>query len=333
MNNFYWLVRREFWEHRGAFLWTPIIAAAVIVAINILIIIAGEVTGSHGFVNAAFWHQVATAPPADLRKLGAMLDFSALVPMFIISIALFFVLFSYCMKTLSTDRADRSILFWKSLPVSDLATVISKAFSAVVLVPVIATIVGVLGAVAVYLVLAITGAFHGISFIEAFWVLPHPGQILLVIVGTLPIFMIWMLPAVGWLMLCSAWSSGKVARWAIALPFGAGAIVAWLSLIGPAASWGGWFWTHIVLRVILGVFPGSWLLFGNYEGANFNAVFGHDNSGWRANPHINSYADMITSSMSHQYQYLITPDFLWGILAGFGMIAVAIWLRRWRTEL
>jgi ABC-2 type transport system permease protein len=182
-----------------------------------------------------------------------------------------------------------------------------------------------------YLVLAITGAFHGIGFIEAFWVLPHPGQILLVIIGTLPVFMIWMLPAVGWLMLCSAWSSGKVARWAIALPFGAGAIIAWLSLIGPAASWGGWFWKHIVLRIVLGVFPGSWQWLEHGNGlVMLNAQ--HNSSGWHTSG-LDSFANMIGKYVGAQYQYLATPDFLWGILAGVGMIAIAIWLRRWRTEL
>ena len=33
----------------------------------------------------------------------------------------------YCLDALHGERRDRSILFWKSLPVSDLTTVLAKA--------------------------------------------------------------------------------------------------------------------------------------------------------------------------------------------------------------
>ncbi|HET7663790.1 MAG TPA: ABC-2 transporter permease, partial [Rhodanobacteraceae bacterium] len=220
MKTFYWLVKREFWEHRGSFLWAPVVTAGVVLIINILTVIAGEVIGSRHFDTNMMWQKLATANPDDIRKVGALLDVSALLPCFIVSLVLFFVLYSYCMKSLSSDRSDRSILFWKSLPVSDLSTVLSKVFSAVIVAPVIAVIVSILGAIGMLLIFGVNGALHGVGFGEVVWGLAHPGRIITSMAGLLPIYMIWMLPCVGWLMLCSAWSKGKVARWAIALPIG-----------------------------------------------------------------------------------------------------------------
>lgn len=327
MKNFYWLVKREFWEHRGGFLWTPVITAAVVVIIDIMLVILGEVLGGRHDNFNLIWRKLATASPEDLRQAGNLLDFVAFIPAVIVSIVLFFVLFGYCMKTLSTDRKDRSILFWKSLPLSDLSTVLSKAFSAVIMAPVIATIASVIAAILIYVILAISASFHGLNFGEVLWTLPHPGSVIVSIIGVLPIYMVWMLPSVGWLMLCSAWSRGRVSSWAVALPFALGAIITWIGAMS-FDSLNGWFWNHIVLRVILSVFPGSWL-WGNSGMSIFHANYdsGH---GWQTH---GSMADALSRTLTPQYHLLLTPEFLWGALAGFIMIAIAIWLRRWRTEL
>lgn len=332
MKTFYWLVKREFWEHRGSFLWTPVITTGVVLVINILSVIAGEVIGGRHFDTGMMWQQLATANPEDISKVGALLDLSALLPCIIVSVVLFFVLYGYCMKSLSSDRADRSILFWKSLPVSDLSTVLSKVFSAVIVAPVIAVIVSILGAIGMLLIFGINGAIHGVGFGEVVWGLAHPGRIITSMAGLLPIYMIWMLPCVGWLMLCSAWSKGKVARWAIALPIGVGVIITWL---GAMTNWFGshtplggatdWFWKHIVLRILVSLFPGSWA--GSMH--DMATIEYSSGSGW----HTSSFAGDLLSNVGQQYHLLLTPQFLWGILAGAVMIAIAIWLRRWRTEL
>ncbi|GAE49902.1 membrane protein [Xanthomonas arboricola pv. pruni str. MAFF 311562] len=55
-----------------------------------------------------------------------------------------FVVFFYSLGSLYDDRRDRSVLFWKSLPVSDVQTVLSKAAWALLLAPLIAIVIGVL---------------------------------------------------------------------------------------------------------------------------------------------------------------------------------------------
>ncbi|HET7267873.1 MAG TPA: hypothetical protein VFJ15_07165 [Oleiagrimonas sp.] len=324
MKTFYWLVKREFWEHRGGFLWTPLICAGLVVVLNILSMIAGGIIGG-GFWSV--WHQLTTGSPQDLRNAGTVLNFLAMMPGVVVSIGLFFVLFSYCMKNLSSDRSDRSILFWKSLPVSDLATVLSKAFSAIVVAPVIAVIVSVIGAVLMLLTAAIAASMQGIDFGQVLWGLPQPGQVVATFIGLLPVYMVWMLPSVGWLMLCSAWTRGRTARWALGLPFGLGAIIWWLTAMAGNSDIGGWYWHHVALRIAFSVFPGSWALSDQARDPSYLRW----SSG--ADLQVHGMDHLFGQTLASQYQLLLTPDFLWGALAGIIMIGIAVWLRRWRTEL
>ena len=45
MKTFLWLVKREFWEHRGGFLWAPLIAGLVFLGLNIMAVITMEALG------------------------------------------------------------------------------------------------------------------------------------------------------------------------------------------------------------------------------------------------------------------------------------------------
>ena len=39
MKTLYWLVKREFWEHRGSFVWAPIITGGVVLLLTLMSII------------------------------------------------------------------------------------------------------------------------------------------------------------------------------------------------------------------------------------------------------------------------------------------------------
>lgn len=334
MKTFYWLLKREFWEHRGGFLWAPVVTAAIVVAIDILLLIGDAVSGGRYLYGNGLGQHLVHGDPHQWKTFGALLDVMALMPTGIICIVLFFVLLSYCMKTLSADRADRSILFWKSLPVSDTATILSKVASAVVVAPVIAVIVGTIGYLLALLVLSLGATFHGIGFGQAMWTLTRPGHVVAALWATLPIYMVWMLPAVGWLMLCSAWAGGKVTRWAIAVPFGLAVVFSWFGFFGSAGDFSAWFWNKIALRIVLGILPGSWFWLDDQHGLGMSIRIHGDGSTWsmlgsrQLDP-----VEKLHYLVSAQYHLFLTPEFLWGILACAGMIAIAIWLRRWRTEL
>src|SRR3984957_13826592 len=120
----YWSVRRELWENRSIYL-APLIAAAVMLF--------------------AFWTR-AFHLPARVRAAEALDSVSStnlLATPYAISAALimitgFMVAVFYCLDALHGERRDRSILFWKSLPVSDLTTVLSKFSIPMVVIPVVA---------------------------------------------------------------------------------------------------------------------------------------------------------------------------------------------------
>src|SRR3546814_5682810 len=99
----------------------------------------------------------------DLSQVGFALDVAMYSAMGLLIAVLGFVVFFYCLGALYDDRRDRSILFWKSLPISDTSTVLSKVVSATVLAPIIAVITGIIVGMLQLLILAVTLSFHGVN--------------------------------------------------------------------------------------------------------------------------------------------------------------------------
>ncbi|MGH9636907.1 MAG: ABC transporter permease, partial [Candidatus Angelobacter sp.] len=114
--SFYWSVRREFWENRLIYI-APLGAAAIFLVSFVINTILLRFR-MHGVwpVDAARQHDALTLPLALPHELSAAL---------IMGIAMVVGIF-YSLDALYGERRDRSILFWKSMPVSDLTTVLSK---------------------------------------------------------------------------------------------------------------------------------------------------------------------------------------------------------------
>lgn len=137
-----WLVRRELWEHKGMLLWTPAVIGIVLTVLGTLLTmttIARTKTRTALTVNGedVSWSAIFNAP-SFARQKNEFIDAVAnnyaylAAPLFL---ALASWCFFYCLSALHDDRRDRSILFWKSLPVSDLQTVLSKAAIALLVAP------------------------------------------------------------------------------------------------------------------------------------------------------------------------------------------------------
>jgi ABC-2 type transport system permease protein len=319
MKTFYWLVKREFWEHRGGFFWAPVITGGVFLLLNIMGIITAEVLGSsHGisFGASGGLHNVISQMDAgDLSKVGLALDVAMYSAMGLLIVVLGFVVFFYCLGALYDDRRDRSILFWKSLPISDASTVLSKVVSATVLAPAIAVVVGIVVGMAQLLILAVTLSFHGVNV----WQLlmqAHPFQVVFNLIGYIPLYVLWSLPTVGWLLLCSAWARGKPFLWAVALPVASGLIISWFGIMGIFNLPTLWFWKNIVQRGLFSVFPT-----GNMFGSSGQSSV--DLSG-------NHGLDFI--NLSNTYQLLTSPNLWIGAVVGLALLAGAVWFRRWRDD-
>jgi ABC-2 type transport system permease protein len=248
-----------------------------------------------------------------MATVGAGLDMVMYSPTMIIGMVLGFVVFFYCLGALYDDRRDRSLLFWKSLPISDTATVLSKVVAATVVAPLIAIIVGTLTGILMLLMFAIALSLHGVS-VWHLLTLSHPFQVIANLVGSIPLYVVWALPTVGWLLLCSAWSRSKPFLWAVVLPVAVGIVIGWFNLLGTVDVQDSWYWRHVAGRVLLSVFPGGWL-------TQVQNIGGDDP------------AEVLSSlGVMHTYAVLGSPNIWIGVAAAAAMLVGAIWFRRWRDD-
>ena len=197
------LVRRELWEHRGL-IWAPLAMALTIIVLSLL-----------GAAQDITLPGVVVVRDADeQRDFLSTLMIGLLVPQLLAGLV---VVFFYLLDGLFTERRDRSILFWKSLPVSDTKTVLSKLFVALVAMPLWIWALSLLVGLVVFGVLAAKvsntpaaalGTWHG----EDWLVLQAT------LLGKLAVAALWYLPVAGWLLLVSVLAKRAPFLWAT-LPF------------------------------------------------------------------------------------------------------------------
>ncbi|WP_350015457.1 hypothetical protein ABNK63_09320 [Rhodanobacter sp. IGA1.0] len=318
MKTFYWLVKREFWEHRGGFFWAPVITGGIFLLLNIMGIITAEVLGARqgiSFGASGGLRKVIEGMDAgDMSKVGFALDIAMYSAMGLLIVVLGFVVFFYCLGALYDDRRDRSILFWKSLPISDASTVLSKVVSATVVAPIVAVIVGIIVGMLQLLIVAITLSFHGVNVWQLL-VLAHPFKVMFNLIGYIPLYVLWAAPAVGWLLICSAWARSKPFLWAVALPVGAGLLVSWFGIMGLFNLPATWFWKNIVQRALFSVFPGSGSIFSADSDNMVSHVTGSD------------ALDLVNT-----WHMAASPNLWIGVVIGAALLAGATWFRRWRDD-
>ena len=205
---FYWSIRRELDEHRSIYL-APLAIAGVILL---------------GFlwVLVRLPHTMRKAMSMDMmheRDLIAQpFNFAA----GLIMAAAFIISIFYSVDALYGERRDRSILFWKSLPVSDLTTVLAKASIPLIVLPVIAYVVTLAVETIMLLVSCAVVAASGFT-VAQFWSrleLYHTMFGLAYHIVT--VHMLWYAPLYAWLFLISAWAKRAPFLWAALPPFAVG---------------------------------------------------------------------------------------------------------------
>ena len=320
LSRFGWLVKREFWEYRGAFLRTPLIIGAVMLALMMLALVIAESTAHRNGItlNGVHFDQIANnLSEGQLDKFHAGLNMGLLSLCFPIGIALFFVLFSYATGALYNDRADRSVLFWKSLPISDTQTVLAKVVTAMFVAPTLA-ILGVIALQLGFLILMSAWlGLHGMNPLPL-WSPTHLVALWIKLIVMIPFNALWALPSLGWLLLVSSFVRSKPFLWGLLVPFVAGFPVSAFKLTQELSMSSGWFWHNVVLRVVLSFVPGSWMDFAELK------TLDHDDRLPEAIGNLLSY---------DSFGQLLASQNLWiGAAAGVAMIAGAVYFRRQRTE-
>ena len=197
---FYWSMRRELWENRSIYIAPLIVAAFEVVGFAISTIGLADRRRAVLLLDAA--HQrAAIEQPYDL---------AAMMMIFIVFIVGVF----YCLDALHGERRDRSILFWKSLPVSDLTTVLSKASIPLVVLPLIVLAIVVCVQVIMLLQTSVVLIFHGMSPATT-WAHFPVFQNWLVLLYGLAAIALWHAPIYGWLLLVSGWARRATFLWAV----------------------------------------------------------------------------------------------------------------------
>ncbi|MDC8012302.1 hypothetical protein [Tahibacter soli] len=321
MNTFTWLLKREYWEHRGGFKWVPLITGVVLVLMIAFALVTALMTANrHGIVvgNLNLDDISRAATPQQLEQVGAAINVSMYMLSIPIACLLGIVSFFYLLGSLYDERRDRSVLFWKSLPVSDVQTVLSKVVTVMFVAPLLA-LVATFATLLIYLVLlSIVFAFYGINPFTVIWLNASPLMVVVKLVALVPVNALWALPTIGWLMLCSAFARRVPFLWAVLIPVGTGTVLAIYDAINNLHVPSTWFWHHIVGRALLSILPGGWIDFDHVGNQMERSRLP---------------SDLATVFNSTGFAHVLTLPSLWiGAAAGAAMIAAAIWLRRWRDD-
>ena len=199
----YWSIRRELWENRSIYI-APLIVAAVVL---------------FGFLIATIGRAMATS---NLDHRRAVLEEPYNFAIGLIMATTFIVGIFYCLDALHGERRDRSILFWKSLPVSDLTTVLSKASIPLVVLPIITVTIIVATNWVMLLMSTVVLAGSGLSA-GTLWTQVSL-SLLMVLYHLLTVHVLWHAPIYSWLLLVSGWARRAAFLWAI-LPWAAICVV------------------------------------------------------------------------------------------------------------
>ncbi len=211
MNTFPWLIRRELWEHRSFFI-VPAALIALLLALYTWGMFADNISigMDHGDVTLG---EAMTSDPQHRKLLFGVVPL--LVPTVLLNVALLLTWFFYLSYTLYSDRKDRSVLFWKSLPVSDAATVLSKLTVAMLVLPAIILAGILLAAAAMTLVnTAVVGLSGQNPWEQVVTQVPFLSGTA-VLAYALLVQSLWYAPVFGWLLLVSAWAPRVPALWAV----------------------------------------------------------------------------------------------------------------------
>ena len=198
----YWSVRRELWENRSIYL-APL-AVAVFVQFGFMISTIGMPGRRRAVLMLDSAQQRAT--------IGMPYDVAATM---LIVIAMIVGAF-YCLDALHGERRDRSILFWKSLPVSDLTTVLSKASIPLVILPLLMFAIIVTTQFIMLLWSSVVLLPSGLA--ATTWTRFNLLQQSLILLYGLIALALWHAPIYGWLLLISSWARRATFLWAV-LPF------------------------------------------------------------------------------------------------------------------
>jgi ABC-2 type transport system permease protein len=281
---FYWSVRRELWEHRSIYLAPLAVAAFMLLGFSFSALkLPGKLVAA-----------TSLTPGFQTAALAMTYSFGALMLM----VTALFVSMFYCLGALYGERRDRSILFWKSLPVSDLTTVLAKVTIPFVVVPVTVFVISI--ALHIILLLVSTAVLmgSGISPSVLWTELPLLRQPLLLLYGLI-VAALWHAPIYGWLLLLSGWAQRGPFLWAV------------LPVVGLCAfekiAFDSTHVFQLVQHRLNGAFTEAFVMHASANGPSLTEI--------------------------DPVRFFTTPGLWIGLVVAAGLIAASVWMRRFREPI
>jgi len=303
INHYIALMKREYWEHRSIWVTPVAIASIIILGTLTALMFAGDFAKE---LDMAIFGAQNIAGDMERR---AMLTGFFVAPTPLFGLGLGILTIFYALDSLYAERKDKSILFWRSLPVTDAETVISKLLTALLLIPGV-----MIGAII---------ATHIVNLlVTSVWVSLKGGSAGTLIWGSVALFdnwlaaiivvyctAIWMAPFLGWFLFVSAWTKR------------APLLMAFLPLILIPMIEGIFSRSTHFAEAVWGRLPQLPL----FSGVDIEAMFDDDR--------MHLEADMISLLAPIDFAKFITNIDTWiGIIVCGLLTTAAIYVRRYRDE-
>src|SRR5215475_3140451 len=197
---FYWSVRREIWENRSIYI-APILVAVVV--------LFGFLVSTIGLPERR--REVLLLDPAKAR---AAIEVPYNMAAIMLILTAFIIGVFYCLDALYGERRDRSILFWKSLPVSDLTTLLSKTTVPLIILPLVTFAIVIATQFVMLLWTSVLLISHSMSPTSSWTYFPLFQNSFVLLYGLIAIAL-WHAPIYGWALLVSGWARRATFLWAV----------------------------------------------------------------------------------------------------------------------
>ena len=300
------LLRRELWESPVAFKWTPIGIGIFLVFLTIVSLVI--YTQFDHSLTSLFDTMAAFAnTDSDQRSLIVTAALFSVATLFF-QIMLLIILF-YLSGSLYDDRKDRSILFWKSLPVSDGMTVASKILTACLLIPAMFLFAIIMTQLVLLLFASGLGLFAGVNPFTTFILPASLPRLWTIMALGLVVQALWLLPIYAWISFCSSWAPRLPILIAFGIPAGIALIQHSWSLATSFSLPGTNFGWMILQRLGGGVLPSN-------ININFNEINDVD------------FNQDLFMSFGNLGQTMIDPEMGIGLVIAAVLLLGAVWFRR-----
>ncbi len=271
MKTFQALVKREILDGKNGYIWAPIVLAVVTVVLLVISVAGfGNMIEIHGMERegiGSFGDALNKLSEKEPDQIGAAVTIGYWSMGSLPWIAFPFVVFFSLLSSLYEERRDRSILFWKSMPVADWMEVLAKLFVPVVVVPFIFMGVVIASQLTIAFFLSIISLFQGGPVLDL-WPLGLMMGTWFTGLGSYFVYVLWLLPILSWVLLVSSYANRLPFLWAVLLPivlavseelfFNTHTIARWIAI-----QLGGW------MELALGNFANDTLIHGPKDMLDF----------------------------------------------------------------